>query len=69
MTFPSDFLPTSSDWFSIRPEYEGWGQAEFSDPKGSLEGPVEVRFDELGEASVQMRPVPSHVPHSTHAPA
>lgn len=55
---PRDFLPTPSDWFSPSPEYEGWGRAEFSNPKGSLEGPVEVRFDELGEASVQMRPDP-----------
>lgn len=60
MTFdPRDFLPTPSDWFSTSPEYEGWGRAEFSDPQGSLEGPVEVRFDELGEASVQMRPDPN----------
>lgn len=57
MTFdPRDFLPTPSDWYSIAPEYNGWGRAEFSDPRGSLEGPVEVRFDELGAASVVMRP-------------
>lgn len=43
MTFdPRDFLPTQSDWFSVSPEYEGWGRAEFSAPRGSLEGPVEV---------------------------
>lgn len=60
MTFNSrDFLPTPSDWFSASPEYGGWGRAEFSNPKGSLEGPVEVRFEELGKASIQMRPDPS----------
>lgn len=53
---PTNFLPSPSGWFSAAPEYEGWGKAEFSDPKGSLEGPVEVRYDELGAASVHMRP-------------
>lgn len=56
---PRDYLPTPSSWFSASPEYDGWGRAEFSDPKGSLEGPVEVRFDELGEATVEMRPDPN----------
>ena len=57
MTFdPREFLPVSSDWFSTRPEYEGWGRAEFSSPRGILEGPAEVHFDELGESSVVMRP-------------
>ena len=57
MTFdPRDFLPIQSDWFSVSPEYEGWDRAEFSAPRGSLEGPVEVWFDELGEATVRMRP-------------
>jgi hypothetical protein len=60
MTFdPRDFLPTQSNWFSASPEYDGWGKAEFSDPVGSLEGPVEMRFDELGEATVEMRPDPN----------
>ncbi len=60
MTFdPRDFLPNQSDWFSASPEYDGWGRAEFSAPEGSLEGPVEVRFDELGGATVRMCPDPN----------
>jgi len=53
---PRNFLPSQSDWYSPLPEYDGWGKAEFSAPRGTLEGPVEVRFDELGEATVRMRP-------------
>lgn len=46
-----DFLPSPSDWFCADVGYEGWGRAEFSDPEGSLEGPVSVRFDERGARS------------------
>jgi hypothetical protein len=53
---PKDFEPVSSKWFGTEIEYEGWGRAEFSDPKGSLEGPVSIRFDELGGASIEMTP-------------
>lgn len=57
MTFdPRDFLPAQNDWFSSDIEYEGWGRADFSDPDGSLEGPVSVSFDELGRASIEMTP-------------
>lgn len=57
MTFSArDFLPTPSNWFDFNVEYEGWGRAEFYDPEGSLEGPVSVSFDELGEASIEMNP-------------
>src|SRR3954447_25662179 len=60
MTFdPRDFLPSQSDWFSATPEYGGWGKAEFSTPEGSVEGSVEVRFDELGKATARMRPDPN----------
>ncbi len=51
-----DFLPVPSDWFSADVEYEGWGRAEFSDPKGSLQGSVSIRFDETGEATIEMVP-------------
>lgn len=50
------FLPSPSDWFSTSTEYEGWGRAEFSDPKGSVEGETRVSFDESGEATIEMRP-------------
>ena len=50
------FLPSPSNWFSTSVEYEGWGRAEFSDPKGSVEGETRVSFDESGEASIEMRP-------------
>jgi hypothetical protein len=57
--YPRDFLPTPNNWFASDIEYEGWGRAEFSDPKGSLEGPVSIRFDELGGVSIEMTPDPS----------
>lgn len=53
---PSSFLPSPSNWFSAGMEYEGWGRAEFADPQGSIEGPTRVSFDELGNASIEMRP-------------
>lgn len=53
---PSEFLPSPSDWYSTTVEYEGWGRAEFADPEGSVEGPTRVTFDELGGASIEMRP-------------
>ncbi len=56
---PKGFEPTSSAWFASDIEYEGWGRAEFSDPVGSLEGTVAVRFDELGEPSIEMTPDPN----------
>lgn len=57
MTFnPNDFLPSPSGWFSTTIEYDGWGRAEFTDPQGSVEGPTRVSFDELGNASIEMRP-------------
>lgn len=52
----SEFLPSPSDWYSTTVEYEGWGRAEFADPEGSVEGPTCVTFDELGGASIEMRP-------------
>ena len=60
MTFdPREFVTEPSPWFSTDIEYEGWGRAEFSDPAGSLEGPVVVRSDELGVTSIEMSPDPN----------
>lgn len=53
---PSKFMPSPSNWFSTNIEYEGWGRAEFADPEGSVEGPAQVSFDELGRASIEMHP-------------
>jgi hypothetical protein len=53
---PSMFLPSPSDWFSTSVEYEGWGRAEFADPEGSVEGLTRMSFNELGWASIEMRP-------------
>lgn len=53
---PREFAPTPSAWFVTDIDYEGWGRAEFSNPVGSLEGPVSIHFDELGEASIEMTP-------------
>jgi hypothetical protein len=33
---PREFEPAPSAWFATDIEYEGWGGAEFSNPKGSL---------------------------------
>lgn len=60
MTFDArDFLPSPSDWFRADVEYEGWGRAMFSDPEGSIEGPVSIRFDEMGGAGIEMKADPS----------
>lgn len=53
---PREFAPTPSAWFVTDIDYEGWGRAEFSNPVGSLEGPVSIHFDESGEASIEMTP-------------
>jgi hypothetical protein len=53
---PREFAPVSSNWFATEIEYEGWGRAEFSEPKGSLEGSVSIRFDEMGGATIEMTP-------------
>jgi hypothetical protein len=47
--------PDQTDvWFSPNVEYEGHGRAEFSHPRGYVEGPVKIRFDEFGEGSVEL---------------
>ncbi len=53
---PEDFLPTASSWFSPILEYVGRCKAEFSAPRGSVEGPGTVRIDLAGDVSVQMFP-------------
>ncbi len=44
----------TNSWFSSNVEYEGHGRAEFSQPRGFIEGPVKIRFDESGESSVEL---------------
>lgn len=53
---PEDFLPTASNWFSPTLEYAGRCRAEFSAPRGSVEGPATVYVDEAGDVMVQMLP-------------
>lgn len=47
--------PTLNGWFSTTIEYEGWGRAEFADPPGVFEGPVEIHYNALGEADITMQ--------------
>ena len=53
---PEGFSPTASDWFSPTLEYAGRCKAEFSAPRGSVEGPATVSVDEAGNVSIQMFP-------------
>lgn len=46
--------PSPAGWFSPSVQYEGRGQVQFADPKGTAEGPARVRFDEFGESSVEL---------------
>jgi hypothetical protein len=50
----TDVATVSNDLFSGVLSYDGRGRAEFLDPSGAVEGPVSVRFDEFGEASIEM---------------
>ncbi len=38
----------------IRVEYEGWGRTDFSNPAGLLDGGLNISFDELGQATIEM---------------
>jgi len=55
MTFDlSHITPVPASWFAPTVEYEGHGKAIFANPKGTIEGPAKVRFDEFGESSVEL---------------
>jgi hypothetical protein len=49
-----NFKPKVNNWFSTRIEYTGTGRAEFTNPKGWVEGEVNVQVDETGEISISM---------------
>ena len=51
---PNDISITPNDWFRPNVVYEGRGRAEFEGPRGRVEGPVVISFNEYGESSVQM---------------
>lgn len=53
-----DFLPIANHWFSPTLEYVGRCKAEFSSPRGSIEGLATVTVDEAGKVSVEMSPEP-----------
>jgi hypothetical protein len=53
---PEDYLPTANRWFSPTLEYVGRCRAEFSAPRGSVEGPAKVSVDEAGHVIVEMTP-------------
>jgi len=47
-------VPNPTNWFESCVQYEGHGRAEFSDPRGSVEGPASARFDEYGNYSIEL---------------
>ena len=50
----SDFVSLPNDWFQANIEYNGHGRAEFSDPRGTIEGHVKAKFDEHGRKEITM---------------
>jgi hypothetical protein len=46
--------PKPADWFVPCVRYEGRGRAEFLDPKGAVQGPASVYFDEFGNSSMEL---------------
>jgi hypothetical protein len=46
--------PVASNWLKLSGQYEGRGTAEFSNPRGTIEGDVKVSFDESGELEIVM---------------
>jgi hypothetical protein len=46
--------PKPSKWLQLAVQYEGNGRAEFSNPKGSIEGHVQASFDEFGHLEIEM---------------
>jgi hypothetical protein len=48
---------TSQDnkqWFQPNVAYKGYGRAEFTNPRGYIEGPVEVQFEEHGKYRIEL---------------
>jgi len=50
----NEYIPSPNNWFQANIEYDGHGRAEFSDPKGTLEGHVRIKFDEFGKKEITM---------------
>jgi hypothetical protein len=46
--------PRPSDWLRLTGQYAGRARAEFSNPKGSIEGKVKASFDEFGDLEIVM---------------
>jgi len=46
--------PRPSDWLALSGEYTGRCRAEFSNPKGTIEGDVRATFDESGDLEIVM---------------
>jgi hypothetical protein len=47
-------------WFEPNAVYEGYGRAEFGDPRGYVEGPIKIEFDEAGHDRVAMTEVENY---------
>src|SRR6266481_4096031 len=50
----SDLEAKPSNWFEPNVRYEGHGCADFTSPKGSVEGNFVATFDEFGGTSVEL---------------
>jgi hypothetical protein len=50
----SDLEAKPSNWFELNLRYEGHGHAEFTSPKGGVEGAIVATFDEFGGTSVEL---------------
>ncbi len=56
MTLDFDsFTPQRNNWFSTKIQYSGRGRAEFSQPRGWVEGKVKIHFNEIGSSSIEMK--------------
>jgi len=50
----SDLEPKPSNWLDLNLRYEGDGSAEFTSPKGSVNGLFVATFDEFGDVSIKL---------------
>jgi hypothetical protein len=50
----TDLEPKPNDWLDLNVCYEGEGGADFTSPKGSINGLFDARFDEFGGVSIKL---------------
>jgi len=47
--------PIINKWFQTKIHVNGYGDAEFENPKGIIKGPVTVKIEESGEECIEMK--------------